>query len=180
MPKIYLSPSIQPYNQYPNGGDEQYWMNKIADAMVPYLNASGIEFVRNTPNTNVGTAIRESNDGYYDLHLALHSNAAPPELEGKIKGPDVYYYEYSQRGKQAAEIFAENLRKIYPEPDLVSVVPTTTLAELSKTNAPAVLVELAYHDNPQDEVWITNNIGEIAKNLAQSTAEYLGVPFQDA
>jgi len=62
----------------------------------------------------------------------------------------------------------------------VDTVPNTTLAELTKTNAPAVLVELAYHDNPQDEVWITNNIEGIARNLAQSVCEYFGVPFRDA
>ena len=32
MPTIYLSPSLQPYNQYSGGGDEQYYMNKVADA----------------------------------------------------------------------------------------------------------------------------------------------------
>lgn len=179
-PRIYLSPSTQPYNKYPNGGDEQYWMNKIADAMEPYLTANGIEFTRNTPGTSVGASIRESNEGYYDLHVALHSNAAPPELSGKIKGPDVYYYQYSERGKRAAEIIAENLKKIYPEPNLVNTVPTTRLAELTKTNAPAVLIEFAYHDNPQDEVWITNNINEIARNVVQSLCEYFGIPFRDA
>ena len=179
-PRIFLSPSTQPYNKYPNGGDEQYWMNRITDAMIPYLTASGIEYSRNTPDTSVGTSIRDSNSGYYGLHLALHSNAAPPELEGKITGPDVYYYQYSEKGKRAAGIIADNLKKIYPEPGLVDTVPNTTLAELTKTNAPAVLVELAYHDNPQDEVWITNNIEGIARNLAQSVCEYFGVPFRDA
>lgn len=80
MPSIYLSPSLQPYNKYVNGGDEQYYMNLIADAMEPYLRASGITFSRNTPGTSLGQAIRDSNEGYYDLHLALHSNAAPPAL----------------------------------------------------------------------------------------------------
>lgn len=178
-PRIYLSPSVQPYNLYPNGGDEQFWMNKIADAMIPYLDANGIRYTRNTPNTSVGAAIRESNEGYYDLHLALHSNAAPPELVGKLKGPDVYYYEYSQKGKRAADIIAENLKQIYPEPALVNTVATTRLAEVTKTNAPAVLVELAYHDNPQDEVWITTNIQPIAKNLVQSLCLYFGIPFRD-
>lgn len=179
-PKLYLSPSIQPFNLYPNGGDEQFWMNKVADAMMPYLEASGIRTTRNTPNTSVGVAIGASNQGYYDLHLALHSNAGPPSLAGKLKGPDVYYYEYSQKGKRAAEIIADNLKNIYPEPQLVNTVATTRLAEVTKTNAPAVLVELAYHDNPQDEVWITSNIEKIAKNLVESVCKYFGVPFVDA
>ena len=116
-PRIFLSPSTQPYNKYPNGGDEQYWMNRITDAMIPYLTASGIEYSRNTPDTSVGTSIRDSNSGYYGLHLALHSNAAPPELEGKIKGPDVYYYQYSEKGKRAAGIIADNLKKFIPSRD---------------------------------------------------------------
>lgn len=41
MPIIYLSPSTQENNFYVSGGSEEYWMNRLADAMVPYLNASG-------------------------------------------------------------------------------------------------------------------------------------------
>jgi len=44
MPKIYLSPSLQEYNPYVDGGNEEYYMNLIADAMEPYLNSSGIQF----------------------------------------------------------------------------------------------------------------------------------------
>ena len=122
MPTIYLSPSIQPYNKYLTEGDEQYWMNRIADDMVPMLEQNGINVVRNTPNTSLGQAIRESNAGNYDLHLALHSNAGPSNLAGKLRGPDVYYYPYSASGKRAAELIADELRKIYPDPDLVSTV----------------------------------------------------------
>jgi len=38
-------------------------------------------------------------------------------------------------------------------------------------------VEVAFHDNYQDARWIRDNIDEIAKNLAKSVAETLGVPF---
>ena len=58
-----------------------------------------------------------------------------------------------------------------------SVVPTTTLAELRRTEAPAVLVEVAYHDNWEDANWIINNIEAIGRNLALSVADILGVPF---
>ena len=36
MPRIYLSPSLQEYNQFINGGTEEEYMNLIADAMEPY------------------------------------------------------------------------------------------------------------------------------------------------
>lgn len=177
MPSIYLSPSLQPYNKYVNGGDEQYYMNLVADAMEPYLNASGITFSRRTLGTPLGQAIRDSNSGYYDLHLALHSNAAPESLAGKLQGTDVYYYPYSANGRRAADIIAENFRKIYPDPNKVRTVPTTKLAEITKTNAPAVLIEVAYHDNTEDAEWIRQNINAIAKNLVQSLTQYFGIPF---
>ena len=173
MPTIYLSPSIQPYNKYLTEGDEQYWMNRIADDMVPMLEHNGINVVRNTPNTSLGQAIRESNAGNYDLHLALHSNAGPSNLAGKLRGPDVYYYPYSASGKRAAELIADELRKIYPDPDLVSTVATTRLAEITKTSAPAVLVEIAYHDNAEDEAWIKSNITVIAEALTRAVCAYL-------
>lgn len=56
-------------------------------------------------------------------------------------------------------------------------MPNTTLAELKRTKAPAVLLELAYHDNYDDAQWIINNIEAIGANLALSVADYLGVVF---
>jgi len=178
MPTLFLSPSVQEFNPYINGlGSEEYYMNLIADAMEPYLLASGISFTRNDPDESLRQAIALSNAGNYDFHLALHSNASPENLSGQLQGPDVYYYATSTEGARAADIFADNLKAIYPEPDLVRTVPTTTLAELRLTRAPANLIELAYHDNLEDALWIINNIDAIARNLVLSLTEYFGIPF---
>ena len=177
MASVFLSPSTQEYNPFVTGNNEEYYANLIADAMEPYLRASGITFGRNDPSGTVSTSINLSNSGNYDLHLAIHSNAAPESLSGMIRGSDVYYYRDSARGKRAAEIFANNLKLIYPNPSLVAAVPTTTLVEVRRTRAVAILVEIAYHDNVEDANWIINNIEEIAENLALSVADYLGVDF---
>lgn len=180
MPTIYLSPSVQEYNLYDGGGNEELYMNQLADAMEPYLRSTGIQFVRNNPNQPVGDAIRQSNAGRYDLHLALHSNASPASLAGKLQGTDVYYAQNSTRGKRAADIIAQHFSSIYPKPDLVKAVPTTALAEVMRTKAPAVLIETAYHDNPEDAAWIRGHIQEMARNLVQSLADYFGIPFIEA
>ena len=177
MPTIYLSPSTQEYNQYVTGGNEEYYANLIADAMVPYLRASGIGFTRNDPSYTVSDSIAASNRGYYDLHLAIHSNAAPESLAGMLRGSDVYYYRDSQAGRRAADITANNLKLIYPLPDMVAADPTPTLAELRRTRATAIQVEVAYHDNIEDATWIVENIDAIGRNLALSVADILGVPF---
>ena len=59
MPKVYLSPSLQEYNPYVDGGNEEYYMNLIADAMEPYLIASGIEVDRNRPDMTLSQAIAD-------------------------------------------------------------------------------------------------------------------------
>ena len=176
MPYIYLSPSTEEFNPYVGGGNEEYYMNLIADAMEPYLYASGIGFTRNTPDMTAASSIRQSNAGNYDLHLALHSNANDAG-EGKIRGTEVYYFPSSERGRRAAEIIANNLKMIYPLPDRVRTVATTTLGEVRRTKAPSVLIEFAFHDNAADADWIRNNINEIAANVVLSLADYFGIPF---
>lgn len=178
MPKIYLSPSLQEFNEFTNGGTEEQYMNLVADAMIPYLNASGIEYQRNRPDQTLGEAIKESNEGDYDFHIAIHSNAAPPLLAGQLQGADVYYWHDSPWGKAAADIIAENYKDVYPDPSKVNTMPSSTLRELRRTYAPSALIEVAYHDNPQDAAWIKENINEIAKNLVLSLTEYFGIPFK--
>lgn len=178
MPRVYLSPSLQEYNLYVNGGTEEEITNLIADAMEPYLLASGIEFTRNRPEMSLGEAIAASNEGNYDLHFAIHSNAAPESLAGKLQGVDAYYFYNSPYGREMADIVTENMKQVYPEGEKVQSVATATLRELRRTNAPAVLVEVGYHDNIEDAQWIKENIDQIAKALAKSIADYFGVPFR--
>lgn len=179
MPTVYLSPSTQEFNPYYDGvGNEEYYMNLIVDAMIPYLDASGIRWLRNATSDTALTSAQASNAAGADLHVAIHSNAAPESLAGQLQGTDVYYYTTSAEGRRAAEIFANNLKLIYPMPDKVQARPTTSLAELRRTIAPSVLIELAYHDNRDDANWIRNNIRDIARNLSLSIADFFAVPFE--
>ncbi len=177
MPNIYLSPSLQEWNPYVDGGNEEYYMNLIADAMEPYLKESGISFVRNSPEMTLRQAINQSNMGSYDLHLAIHSNASGENSAGQNRGVEVYYYPGSTKGQNLAETLAANFSDLYPIPEKVKTIPTTTLGELRLTRAPAALIEVAYHDNLDDARWIRDNINNIARNLSKSVAETLGVPF---
>ena len=143
MPIIYLSPSTQENNAYVTGtGSEEYWMNRLADAMVPYLNSCGIRYQRNTPDMTAGSSIRQANAGWYDFYLALHSNAAAPDNYGNVRGVIAFYYPTSTQGQRAAQIFVNNLRSIYPLPDKVVTRSTTSLGEVRDSKFPAVLLEL--------------------------------------
>lgn len=177
MPVIYLSPSTQENNLYVTGGNEEGYMNQLADAMLPYLRASGIQSQRNTPDMTAADAIAASNEGDYDLHFALHSNAAPEGKYGQIQGSIVYYFPGSLQGQRAAEIMANGLKAIYPDPNLVRSEATARIGEVRLVRAPSVFLELAFHDNTEDARWIIRNIPAIARNLVLSLTEYFGIPF---
>ncbi len=159
MPKVCLTPSTRP-DPYPNGGHEAYWMSRIAAAMGPKLESWGVD---HGPAGDEGCG----------LVLTLRSHAAPQEIEAKIKGAEVYYYAYSEAGKRAAEIFTQAIKSVYPEPGLVESAPTPAPEELRTSKAPALLVKLGYHDNPQDEAWLVNNVEAIAAALARAAADFL-------
>ncbi len=177
MPFLFLSPSTQDFNPYVTTGNEQYWMNQLADRMEPYLFASGLNVTRNDQNGSAAQSIRASNAGTYDFHLALHSNASPEALAGRQRGVDIYYFPASEEGLRMANILVDNLKPIYPLPERVRALPTVLIGEVRRTKAPSVLAELGYHDNVEDADWLTGNLEEIAAALSEGVTEYFGLPF---
>lgn len=173
MANVFISPSVQEFNPYAGGGNEEYYMNLIADDLIPMLMAKGISVERNNPDDSLTAVIRQSNAAPRDLHLAIHSNAGGGSYAGRSQGVEVYYYPYSAEGKRAADIIVENYKKIYPNPNAVKAIPTTTLAEITRVRSPSVLVEVGFHDNPQEAQWIRENISNIASTLATSVEEFL-------
>jgi N-acetylmuramoyl-L-alanine amidase len=122
------------------------------------------------------SSIAASNSGVFDLHLALHSNATGSG-DGAVRGSEVYYNPLNTESKRFADIAAKNLKLIYPIPQNVRTVPTSSLGEVVRTKAPGVLMEIAYHDNAQDAQWIRDNIELIAANIVLSLTEFFGIPF---
>ena len=179
MPKIYLSPSVQEFNHYIDGGNEEYYMYLIADAMEPYLRANNIDYDRNQPEMTLSQVIADANAQNYDLHLAIHSNASPESSAGKNTGVEIYYFPTSVNGKRFAETLANNYKSIYREPGNIRAIPSRSLAELRRTKAPAVLIEVGYHDNREEAQWIRDNIDNIARSLAKSVVEYFHQDFID-
>lgn len=178
MPTIFLSPSTQEWNPYvTENQNEEKVMNLLANAMEPYLRSSGIAFVRNDPERNVAGAIADSNAGNFDVHLALHSNAAPEQFAGMLRGIDIYFAPSSYDSELLATIMANNLQRVYPLPAQVIARPTNSLGEVLRTRAVAVLAELGYHDNREDAVWLQNNLEQIAQNLVLSLTDYFGIPY---
>lgn len=177
MYTVFLSPSTQEFNDYATEGNEELYMNLLADRIEPYLRSSGIKFARNDRNKPVADAIAESNAKNYDIHFALHTNAGADNFAGRLRGIDIYYDPDSIDSRRLATITANNLQAIYPLENKSRALPTDYLGEVLRTKAVAVLCEIGYHDNLEDELWLKSNLNEIARNLAQSICDYFGIPL---
>lgn len=176
MPSIYLSTSGRE-TAAAGGHDAAACINHISDALEPYLISSGIAFIRNRRGETTAQMIRQANAGNIDLALGLYANQAPVTLSGQMCGTDIYYRYQSEMGQRAANIFAQDLKKVYPFWAMIRVVPTTSIAEIMRIKTTSVQIRLAYADNKQDTEWMCDSTDSIAKNLAQSLALFFDIPF---
>src|SRR5699024_2361076 len=69
------------------------------------------------------------------------------------------------------------LKTVYPLPDKVRTESTTSIGEVRRVRAPAVFLELGYHDNPDDASWVKQNLDAIARSIVLALTEYFGLPF---
>ena len=174
MPRVYLSPSLQPGNMTALGFSEQYFMNILADAIEPLLPINGITYRRSRIGMTLTQVVADSNSEPFDFHLALHSNASPPAAAGQARGSRMYFFTTSANGRRFSEFAADEIKKIYPLPDKVGLFPTTGLLELNATRAPAAIIETVFHDNYDDAEWLSNNIQNMAEAIVKALCRYLG------
>lgn len=177
MPTIYLAPTIRDSKGYICGGSEEERMIRLADAMVPYLDASGIQTVRGGSSKTASASEVRPRWGGFDLYLTLHLSQAPRNLAGKLRGIQVVFDPGSAAGQKAARIIAANLRSIYPLPAQVRVDGTSEDGETLLERPPWVFAGLGYCDNPDDAAWIAGSLEFIAQNLVFSLTQHFQVPF---
>lgn len=179
--KVYLSPSAQPWNPYCDGsGSEESHMRPVAEAVSRYLEQYGIESIIGAPHSGarsrqrseIETRVKQAKASGCNLYLAIHSNAR--DGGPKINGTTVFYPSSSVPSLRFANILKENF--IYPDKNAISTETKDALWEMQMPPMPHCLIEVAYHDNPQDVQWIESRTDEIGKNLARSIAMYAYVP----
>jgi len=175
---VYLSPSTQGDNiGVGNYGSERDRMNLVCNVTERVLKAHGITVYRNNPNMTLGQVVADSNSKNPDVHFAIHSNA------GGGRGCETYCYKFGTVGENLARYVYNYLSAITPTTDrgvhqgFNFYGPGVSMYELAYTNAPAALVEVAFHDNVDDANWIINNIEAIGIALTKGVLQYLGIPY---
>ena len=179
-PVVYLSPS----NQYLNFGaartgytHEREMMNKVADVIEPLLIEAGIIVYRNNPNGNIKSWTAESRSVKADLHLAIHSNASGSSSYGQNQGMEIFVHDEESYGFSIANLIHNNLYEIYPYKSEINnrgvKYARGKMGEVHPLNVKVgLLMEMAFHDNVDDALWIVNNIEPIGRNIAKSIISY--------
>ena len=178
MPKVFLSPATHKKTCNVKGCNEAKHNAMICDAMIPYLDACGIEWKRSDDSTPESMDhVRASNAYGPDVHFTFHTNAGG----GKRC---TFYNSGSTKSKQLSEVFAARFREVYP--NLVKPsdsyppeVCTENWNELKLTKAPAVYAEQWFHDNADDSAWGHAHIKETAKSHVKALCDWFGIAFVD-
>ncbi len=169
---IYLSPSTQEHNEgVGEYGTEAKRMNEIADIVQKVLQDYGIDVYRNRPQWSLCQVVNDSNRVKPDLHFAIHSNA------GGGRGAEIYAYAPGGEAEKAAKTIYAEIESLTPSTDR-GVKFNPSLYELRNTISPAILVEVAFHDNVEDATWIINNIENIGIALAKGVLKYFGITYE--
>lgn len=176
---VFLSPSLQEFNLgYGDYGTEEQRMNQVADVVQYELERHGVTVVRNSPEQSLREAVAQSNSVNPNVHVAIHSNAG----SGQARGAEIYVHRYDTAAERLARDIYTYLSAVTPTEDLgikegAGAFGGQGYYELRYTRAPAVLIEVGFHDNPADAQFIIDHIVEIGIAIARGILQYLGIPY---
>ncbi|MEG0073404.1 MAG: N-acetylmuramoyl-L-alanine amidase [Clostridia bacterium] len=173
---IYLSPSSQFENAYySKDTTEGEMMNLLTDKVEERLASyTNLTVHRNKKENDVlaNIALGNSHGSNVEAYISLHSNGA----KGTARGPLVIYDSRDEERTKLANIMYDNLLEIYPDKDLGrGLLDKPKYYEIYKVDAPSIIMEVAFHDNKEDEAWIRNNLDKIADSIVKGIIEYLNV-----
>lgn len=177
--RVFLSPSGQEGNTYAIGGSEEQYMNQVADVIEAVLKRHGIEVRRNNPGMTLQQMVQDSNQYDPDVHAAIHSNS------GGGHWAEVFCYKFGAVGEDLARLVYEYVSELTPGSDrgvkqgYNFYGKGSHMYEVTYTNAPAFLVECAFHDNTEEAQWIANNIENLGIAISKGILEYLGIAYQE-
>lgn len=170
--KIFLSPSNQTGNKYAWGNtNEAAECGKIAAATEKALLRCGFEVMVMQWET-AQERCKASNDWGADLHTPIHTNA----YNGKVTGTRTMVYEKKGASYEAAKAIHNELAAVTPgTSENISTYPE--LIELNKPKAPAVYLEVDFHDVPSIAKWLIENTEAIGEAICKGVCKYFGVPY---
>lgn len=177
MHRIYLAVSQEKNAPFITGGNEYEHMRALVGEVVPHLLFNGIGYSTNHDGMTTPKIIEQANRGRFDLYVSLNASASPEESECCLQGCDVFYQPGHNRGVIVARKLYDEMKEIYPYPELVTCRPSYEHMELRRSRAVSVYLNVAYRDNEHDAVWLTENRAEIGRSIAAGICNVFDIMF---
>lgn len=177
---VYLSPSAQYKNEgvsragYTTEGE---MMNKVGDVVERILREHNIVLYRANPEDEFDDILDESKEINPDLHLALHSNAIGVGEQETVQGIETWIYDENQKIQPLAQQLQNALMKLYGDSSKDRGVRYSSIEREMRELKPertsnAILIEMGFHDNYDDALWIVQNIEKIGQTIAHTVLSY--------
>lgn len=177
--KVFINPGHAPrgnpdpgaVNQY-NGLRECDVAASVGSLLEQYLNAAGVEVTGVVQDDSLRMVVDIANASGADLFVSIHCNSA---ASPQANGTEVWHYYNSTRGKQFAQCIQEQIVNALNTTDrgVKGAQPGTNgLYVLTHTDAIAVLVELAFISNMEDNLLLQQNQDDFARAIARGITDF--------
>lgn len=172
--KVFINPGhapgIDPGAVGQTGLQEADVAKNVGILVEQYLNAAGIE-TESCQDDDLAYVCGRANNSNADLFVSIHCNAASPAAEGT----ETWFCAGSYEGTQLAGCIQDQIVESMDTVDrgIKEAMPGRNgLYVLTNTDMPAVLVELAFISNEDDEQLLTNNQDDFARAIACGITDY--------
>ena len=145
----------------------------VADLVVGYLTAAGVEVVGNLQSDSLHEVVLASNRVDADVFISIHCNAC----NGVAQGTEAWHYYGSGAGEKLAQCIQNQIVDALGTVDrgVKGAKPGVNgLYVLSNTDGVAVLVELAFIDHAGDAELLRSQQDEFARAIARGVTDYEG------
>ena len=159
----------------------------IAQKLRTYLETAGVEIIMtresdaglydegesNKKQQDMKRRCQMINESGADLAVSIHQNSNTQE---SVYGPQVFYYETSQMGKQLAGILQEHLNTVLKIERPREIKANDTYYILKKTQIPTVIAECGFLSNSTEAELLTQDAyqQQVAEAIGGGILQFLG------
>ena len=177
--KVFLSPSDQDNNLVNGGGNEQQYAQLRCNAAAEVLRSAGIEVkissagVGDDSNGYVAS-VNEAEAYGPGLYVADHTNAVGTNVS-KRRGIYIYVWPGDHDARRFAELVIEEVRPLFGGADYpTGILDGSHLYEVYGPYLTSVLMELGYHDHPDDAAVLRTKTTEMGQAVGRAIVRYFG------
>ena len=176
---VFINPGHAPIgNPDPGAVNEETGLREcdvalaVGELVANYLDAAGVGVTNVFQCDSLGKICNQANASGADIFVSIHCNAADAE---EANGTETWACAGSSNGSTLAGCIQSQIVNALGTTDRGVKIATpgvNGLYVLTNTDMPAVLVELAFISNPDEEEILANKQDDLARAVARGITDY--------